>query len=508
MRVGATMALQVGALLAALLGGVAPAWGQKSADTLRVSWRDAIPDIDPSHSGLRGALVVAHHVWDTLVYRDPDTLQVKPLLATEWRQLDANTVDFTLRPDVHFHNGDPFTAEDVAYSVKVALDAAPGSRPGGFQPLAGAEVIDPQHVRLHITQALPLVLEYLSIVLPILPRAYRESLGDGFSAAPVGTGPYRVVRIDGAREIELARNDDYFPDSPKGRPAIGHIIFRAVPDATSEITDLLGGRADWIWAFDPDQFDTISRVPGLQAVRADSMRIGYLAMDAAGREGARDPFTDERVRRAVVQAIDREALARQFGAGVTRVLDAPCFPTQFGCDQPAAGHLPYDPTRSRQLLAEAGYPDGFATELVSYVLPQWSNAVQNYLRAVGIDAAVRQLQPAGAADLARAGHVPLLLGTWGSNSINDVAAILPHFFGGGPFDQVRDPELEGLIQQAAGTQDADQRRAAYLAVIRRISAQSFFLPLHVMVATYGFSHELNFHPSSDEIPRFFQATWK
>src|SRR3982074_3880106 len=104
-----------GARLAActILATAAPALAQKSADTLRISWRDAIPDVDPYYNSQRTGMVVAFHAFDCLVYRDPVTMEIKPALATSWNQAEATTIDFTLREGVTFQNADPFTADDV-----------------------------------------------------------------------------------------------------------------------------------------------------------------------------------------------------------------------------------------------------------------------------------------------------------------------------------------------------------------------------------------------------------
>src|SRR6202051_750021 len=109
-----------GALLAACmtLAMTAPALAQKSADTLRITWRDAIPDVDPYHNSERTGMVVAFQAFDCLVYRDPLSMEMKPALATSWKQVDTTTIDFTLREGVRFQNGDPFTADDVVYTIR------------------------------------------------------------------------------------------------------------------------------------------------------------------------------------------------------------------------------------------------------------------------------------------------------------------------------------------------------------------------------------------------------
>ena len=494
--------------LAAILTGPA-ARAQKSADTLRIAWRNAIPDVDPYYNSLRTGLVLAHQAWDCLVDRDPDTFQIKPLLAIGWRWVDDTTLEFELRQGVKFHDGSPFTADDVVYTVNTVLTDKQVSVPSNFSYLAGAEKVDAFHVRLKLKRVFPAALEYLSMTLPIWPKAYREKVGaDAYAQAPVGTGPYRITRVNGAAEIDLERFDAYFPDGPKGRPAIGKMIIQEVPDATTEMSLLLGGRADWIWAFNPDQFDSIARVPTLQAMRAESMRIGYLQMDAAGRTGAGNPLTNERVRQAIAMAIDRQTIARQLVQGGSRALDAPCYPTQFGCDAGPATRYPYDPARAKQLLSDAGFPNGFDTELVSYELPQWVDAVQNYLKAVGINARITQLQVGAAVARSLAGQTPLYMGSWGSYSVNDVSASLPYFFGGGPSDYTRDPQIEGLVEQGGATTDIDQRRKAYAEAIRLITAHADWLPMFTYNTTYGFSRALIFKPYPDELPRFYLASWK
>jgi peptide/nickel transport system substrate-binding protein len=346
-------------------------------------------------------------------------------------------------------------------------------------------------------------------VLPIWPKAYREKLGaEGYARAPVGAGPYKITRISGADEIELKRFENYYPDSPKGKPAIPTVLIHQDPVAGRDLADLLNGRVDWIWQYSPELSENISRVPGLQALRAESMRIGYLSLDAAGRTGAANPLTRKKVRQAIYHAIDRQTMAKQLMQGGSRALDTPCYPTQFGCDATAAIHYDYDPDRARQLLSEAGYPEGFQTELVTYELPSLAGAMRDYLKAVGIKARLTILPAAEEVTRAREGKNPLDAGDWGSYSINDVTAILPYFFTGGDTDYARDSEVQRLIEAGGATIDPDQRRKNYSEAIRLITERALWLPLYTYSITYGLSRELNFKPSRDEIPRFYLASWK
>jgi peptide/nickel transport system substrate-binding protein len=486
-----------------------PALAQKSADTLRITWREAIPDVDPYYNSQRTGMVVAFQAFDCLAYRDPKTMEIKPALATSWKQVDANTIDFTLREGVTFQNGDPFTADDVVYTINTIIHDKRVSIPAYYVSFAGAEKIDAFHVRLKLNGVSPAAMEYLAMVTPIWPMAYREKIGaDAYAQAPIGTGPYKITKVDGTTEIDLERYDGYYAGSPKGRPAIRYIKIHEVPDATTEMNELIGGRADWIWGYNADQFANIARMPNLQSLRVGTMRVYFMTIDAAGRSGADNPLTKPKVRQAIISAIDRDTMAKQLIQGDSHVIDTPCFPTQFGCDVSAAVKYPYDPARAKQLLTEAGYPNGFDTELVSYNSPQIGATVQNYLKAVGINLRIQQLQIGAAIQMAEAGKAPMYSGSWGSNSINDASAFMPYWLGGGLDDYARDADVQNLLKQAAVSVDPEQRRKAFSEAIHLATERADFLPLFSDVRYVAFSKQLNFEGFPDDLPRFYLSTWK
>ena len=496
------------ALLVALMAGAGagPARAQRDADRLRIVWRDAIANPDPYRNQLRSGLVVAQECWDTLVYADPNTLAMKPLLATAWRQVDDVTLEFTLREGVRFHNGDPFDADDVIYTVNTVARDPAVAVPGNTVFLDHAERVDATHVRLVLRHPYAAALATIATVLPILPHGYRERVGPaGFAAAPVGTGPYRIASVE-PDGLELERWDGYFA-GPKGRAAIGRLSIRTVP-AGGEVAALLDGRADWSWQFGAAALDAVDHDPGLQSVRADSMRFSFLGLDAAGRTGAGNPLTRLDVRRAVAAAVDRDAFSRAATGGVGKPLRAPCYPTQFGCDQNAAVVVPHDVAAAKAALAKAGLAGGFATRLFAAGLPASAALIQQDLQRVGIDATVIQLQAGEAVGASQAGDVPLSLASWGSYSINDVAAVLSQFFGGGPQDYARDPELQALVAKGDAAGDPDIRRQAYTAAIHRITEQVYWVPLTTTVTTYAFTRDLVFQPFADELPRFYLARWR
>ena len=506
MNLKSLLTLTLGMAVAAM-----PAAAQKSADTLRIVERNAVTNIDPYYNQLRSGLVLAHQAWDGLVYRDPDTFQPKPLLATEWKIVDDLTIEFKLRQGVKFHNGDPFTADDVVYTLNTVSAAdSKVSTPSNSNWIETVEKIDDFAVRVKLKKPTPAALEYFAMVLPIYPKAYREKVGaEGYAKAPVGAGPYKITKVD-AGQVDFVRFDDYWAGSPRGKPAIGKLQVRFVPDAATEMTELLAGRADFIWGFNPDQFDGVNRMPPLKASRQESMRVGFLRLETGGTSDAAKPLANVKVRQAIFHAIDRQQIADLLVQGGSRVPAAPCFPSQFGCDADAAVRYPYDPAKAKQLLAEAGYPNGFETEIASYVLPQWGASVQAFLGAVGIKAKLTQLQVQALIQRCGIkGECPMDLGSWGSYSINDVSAMLPVYFGGQPAtDHARDPEIIKLIEAGGTTMDPEKRKVAYSTAIKLAMERAYWVPLHTYVTTYGMSKTLDLKTQADELPRFWLAKWQ
>ena len=499
-------------LAAASMALAGPALAQKSADILRINFTDAVPNIDMYFNSQRTGLILAHQAWDMLVHRDPATFEIKPSLATAWKFAEDNSLDLTIRQGVKFHDGSALTADDVVYTINMAADpASKVATPSNYAWIDKAEKTGDFTVRIKMKRPTPAALEYLAMVTPIHPKAYREKVGpEEFAKKPVGAGPYKIVKNEQGKEVVFERFDDYWAGSPKGKPAIKTLHVRFVPDLATSVTELLAQRTDWMWNINPDQANDVNKVPHLQAVRQESMRIGYLSLDAAGRTGAGNPLTNLKVRQAIWHAITRQAIADKLVQGGSRVPPAPCFPSQFGCDGAAAVQYAYDPAKAKALLAEAGFPNGFEIEYVTYVQPtSWSAAQQNDLAAVGIKAKITQLQVAPAIQKAHRGENPLYHGSWGSYSVNDVSAIFPVMFGAGALDNYsKDPELEKLVADGGATSDPETRKKAYSAAIKIMTEKAYWMPLFTYVNTYAFVKALEFKTFPDELPRFYYAKWK
>jgi peptide/nickel transport system substrate-binding protein len=236
------------------------AQAQKSADTLRIVFRDGVSNVDPYYNNQRTGVILQHQAWDALVYRDPSNFEIKPLLATEWKFVDAVTLDFTLRQGVKFHDGSAFTADDVVYTINlVSSPDGKVSTPSNYNWIDHAEKTGDYSVRVIFKRPTPAALQFFALVVPIYPKAYREKVGaDGYAKAPIGAGPYKITKVEAGASVDFERFDDYWAGSPKGKPAIKKLSVRFVPDDATEMTELLAQRADWIWQFSADQFDNLS----------------------------------------------------------------------------------------------------------------------------------------------------------------------------------------------------------------------------------------------------------
>lgn len=482
----------------------------KRDDTLRFALAGAQDLIDPYYSGDRDVtMVIGETLFDTLIYRDPQTFQHKPLLATAWRWIDEVTLEFDLRPDVVWHDGRKFTAEDVVYTFAFLLN--PASRisvPQFSDWVKRAEAVEPLKARLHLNAPFGPALEYVAEVLPILPKdLYPPGSSSGAGAKLIGTGPYRLTSFKSGKGATFERNNKYFAGSPKGSPAIGKMAFRSIADPATQIAELLGGGVDWIWRITRDQADQLAAAPGMAVTSGGTMRTFWI-----GLETRRPPFQDPRVRRAVAHAIDRTKLARELMGPTTPVLDVPCFPPQFGCiKSDAVPHYEYNPAKATQLLAEAGFPSGFATTLSIYRGSpdrMLAEALQGYLRAVGIRASLNVTTlKAIYADVAQE-KLPLRLESFGQYNINDASLMLSIYWGGGNQDSYRDPEVLAWVKEATRIGDQDRRRMLLEQAEKKIIENNHGIPLFIQTMDYAFTNSLEFSAWPDENPRLYMTRWK
>lgn len=497
-----------GVVLLGLAALPEPAWAGKADDTLNIGLRRELQNMDAYFNTDRIGIIVARHIWDNLLYRDPTDFSYKPALAKSYKWIDDVTLEFELRKGIKFHNGEVFDADDVVYTINfVSNPENKVLNQRNVNWIKNAEKIGPYRVRIHLKKTFPAALDFIAGPLPIYPNEYYAKVGPkGMNANPVGTGPYRVTSVEPGKKMVLKRNPDYYAQSPKGRPGIGKLVFRIIPDSNTLVAELMTGGIDWLWQLSRDQGENLKSNPNLNVTGGATMRIGYLQMDAAGRSGDH-PLKDVRVRRAIAHAINRKAVVDNLLPKGSNVVDPACFPMQVGCTSDVV-HYDYDPQKAKALLAEAGFSGGFSIPFDAYRDRNFAESMIGDLRAVGIKAELRYNKYAPTRDNVVGGKSAMNFMTWGSYSINDISAITSHFFKKGPNDLARDDDVAKWLETGDTSVDPAVRTENYTKALKKIADQAYWLSLWNYAYIYAFSNDLDFTPTADEIPRFFTASWK
>ncbi|WP_282605293.1 ABC transporter substrate-binding protein [Pelagibius sp. Alg239-R121] len=507
----ATVAVTAG--LAVGLTWGAPVEAGKADDTLNWSTNREIAVVDPYYNNTRELVIMGHMGWDGLVLRDLDSGEIKPLLATSWAWAGDTAIELELRDDVVFHDGSAFDADDVVYTLNHVSNKDNGVLTfRNVSWIKNAEKLASHKVRINLHKPFPPAFAYLSNAVFILPSGHydnapilAEGKPDYGAVKPVGTGPYKVTDVKAGEYVLMEKNENYFSGSTKGKPQIGKMRFRTLTEMNTQIAELMTGGLDWIWDVPKDQAERMESAPTVTIENAKTFRVSYMAFDVDGDSGT-DVFTNKKVRQAVSHAINRESIAKNLVGPASEVIHSACHPDQFGCDQNVTKY-DYDPAKAKSLLAEAGYPDGFEFDIYAYRQREFTEAVIGDLAKVGVKANLHFMQYRALRDIVRRGETPINHMTWGSYSIPDVSAIVSHFFTHGPEDPAKDPKTKELLDVADNSVEPDTRKLYYTQAFERIASEAYWLPMFTYAKYYAFSKDLNFKATSDEIPRFYTATW-
>jgi peptide/nickel transport system substrate-binding protein len=497
------------AVLALGLVFAAPASANKKNDTLGMAYDQAPESVDPYFHNVRIGVIIAANVWDTLLYRDPVTHEYKGQLAKSWKQIDDRTLEFDLREGIKFHNGEEFDADSVVYTLNFVADPANKAvTQQNVQWIQKVEKLGKYKVRVISKEPFPAAKDYLATTLAIHPAKYYKEVGPkGMNAKPVGSGPYKVVDYQPGKSITLEKFADYFKDSPRSQPKIGKVVIRFIPDRQTQMAEVISGGEDFIMHVPKDQAEKLQTLPNLQVLSGNTMRIVFMQMNS--QDGSPSPeLKDVRVRKAIAHAIDREAIIKNIVGGGAEIINTICTPSQVGCTQEGAPVYKYDPALAKKLLAEAGYPNGFSTEIYAYRERNQTEAIINYLQAVGIKAKLNFLQYAAMRDLVRANKAALVHQTWGSNLVNDVSASTPVYYGFGADDITHNAQVRDLLNQGDHTIDPKARNEVYKKALTMIADNAYSVPLWSLPVYYVASKEVSFKPYSDELVRFWEMSWK
>lgn len=365
---------------------VARKFGQKTSDKILIFGRggDSIT-LDPSLIFDGESAKVCDMIYDTLVQYKEDTTDLAPALAEMWdNSTDGLTWTFYLRQGVTFHDGSPFNAHVAAYSLN-----RPNAQLGNFFNETISHIIALDEFTLEIQLNTPYA-PFLSLIAStqnsIVSQAAVTHYGEDFEYNPVGTGPFKFVRWDRNDQIVLQANDSHWA----GKPAIDKLIFRSIPDNSLRFMELQAGHIHAMEFPNPEVLSEIQIDPMLDLLMQPSLNVGFLAMNME-----KPPFDNLKVRLAINHAFNKVEIIEKLYQGTGIPAKNPIPPALWSYDDTIEDY-PYDPEHAKQLLAEAGYPDGFETTLWALPIPRpyipngqaLAEILQTQLSDIGIEATI------------------------------------------------------------------------------------------------------------------------
>ena len=466
--------------LAVALVAPAPASAGRADDTLRIATTDWWSTLDPYQFPLDEAAVFYKTVYETLIGYDERARKFVPRLAKAWKLIDNRTIEFELRDDVKFHNGDAFGADDVVATINYLRDPAVRLRfKDRYDFVESVEKIGPFRVRVTAKTAFATMLEAFAYRFSIFDAKVLARLPDKADygrVEPVGTGAYKVVSLDQTKMV-LERFDDYYGKDGPMAAHMKRVIVTPMPDRQTQIVQFMTGNIDLIRNPTADAARDLASIPGTEITLRHNGMLMYVTLDTLGRSDNK-VMKDQRVRRAFMAAIDRQELAKTVipGGEIAEILDGICVKADIGCSattKPPA----YDPAEAKRLLAEAGYPDGFDLELdVHEPVKEIGEAIAGMVRKVGIRASVRPLPLALYVRMRGEGKFTAFLGFYPTNAQPDMDNIFDFFFEGNR-DYWQDPVIKAAEHDGAVEFDEEKRFAIYEKGIDQVNKMNDILPV-------------------------------
>ena len=474
----------------------------KPPTTVTIALTDDPPSGDPHKArGANGGHLL-FNLYDGLVALSGDMLSITPDLATSWEQLDDTSWRFHLRPGVTFHNGEPFNAEAVRYSIQRLLDPNAVRFNTDYKDFGQVDVEDDSTVVIHTNNPDPNFLPKMAS-LQMVPPGYTASVSEEeFSAHPVGTGPYKFVSWTLGQQLVLEANDDYWA----GRPSVDRLVFRPIPEASTRLAELQAGTVDIITGLNYDAIPLLERDPNLRAEANTGRRTVIMHMDLLN--GAK-PLQDVRVRQAMAYAIDRQLLIDTVLNGFGTPLATIFRPDMFGYTADFQPY-PFDPEKAKALLAEAGYPDGFdirfmTSDGIVNKGVEVAEALASMLGDVGIrvevvpvalqvmrDMYIGNPEPAG-------GNVePLFMFNYGAPTPDATSPLKALIHTGGIESFSSNAELDALIDQYGSQPDPAMRTQVAYELQDRLYHDLPVIALYLQLDLYGVNNRLDWKARKDE----------
>ncbi len=439
--------------------------------------KDAVK-IDPQNITDGESFDVTRHIFENLVQFVDEKTEVRPGLAESWSvSNDGKTWTFKLRRGVKFHDGTPFNAQAVVFNFeRMAYENNPYHKgpfsyyasffngyPGDLKKVSAA---DEHTVVFELNKVIaPFLANLATSSFGIMSPESVKKYGDDIFKNPVGTGPFKFVEWVPNERLVLEKNKDYWD---KGKPVLDRVIFRTIPENSVRVLELEKGSIHVMHGFDTDQALRIRQNKDLKLYAQTGMNVGYLAMQTQKK-----PFDDKRVRQAINMAVNKQALVKALYGEFGNAAKNPMPPVLWGYND-AVKDYPYSPDRAKKLLADAGYPNGFKSEL--WAMPvarpympdarKAAEALQADLRKIGVETEIVSYDWGVYLDRTKKGDYNglALLGWTGDNGDPDnfIFTLLGGpSRGGNNIAQFQNAKIDELLLKAQGITDQKERAKLY-----------------------------------------------
>lgn len=448
---------------------------------------------------------LAYHIYDPLMHRNADG-EFVPGLVESWEAIDEESKVWrlSLREGVEFHNGEPWNAETLVYNFDRILNDPDATVRQYLAGIDSYNIIDDHTVEITLNTPMSLVQQSL-YMLGMVPQQHTEE--GNLASNPIGTGPYKFVGLRRGEYLQLEANEDYWGGAPEFKNA----RIRFISDPSARVAALISGEADVVKGLSVYDVEAVAKSDNAQIINRSGPRMWHIKLDvereesSPGIEGVdANPFVDERVRKAISLAINREELV-EFGlqsfARPANQLSAPFVRGH----NPELPLLEYDPERAQQLLEEAGFGDGFT---VRFDLESgWEivgELVASYLKDIGITTEVNVLPSSVYRTTGSQYDTSMILGSWGATMVNTAFDALIHSveaeggLGRANYGRYSNEELDRLINDARTTFDPVAQLEKYQALQELAMEDMAIIPLFHEGILVGAAADLEVDPWFNE----------
>ena len=481
--------------LTAIVAAATPAAAQKSKDTLRLAINDPFSIVSSYCVPLDEVGYFTRGIYGTLISYDEYNQKFVPALAKSWSRINPTTVEFDLRDDVTFHNGNKFDADDVIVTDKFLQDPEIKIQyKNRYSWVKKIEKLSPYKIRIESQQVMATDLQALAYRFRIQDAEAYNSLTDKCDygrLTPYGTGPYKVVSVDRNQGILVERFDDQKLDPKYNYAPIKRIHGVPLPDRQTQIAQLMTGGIDVVRNVSPDSAVELAKNPALGVSTLPTASYYYIVLDAAGRSGHK-PVQDPRVRKAMLLAIDRDSLIKNIvpggDSGVAEKMMGYCFSTNVGCKY-SVKYSEYNPAEAKRLLAEAGYANGFDIVYDVFApVKAVGEAIAGEWLKVGIRATVNAVPINVFYKKWTGGEVNAVSVSYPTASFPDVGNILDTFFGGDR-DYARDPVIKQAMDDGDRELDPAKRADIFEKALNRMTEMSYVMAVSSMPTVFAHSKD-------------------